>query len=365
MRPIVLLSSIFLVACGNAGATDTTDADKAESPAAAAAKAEKTQKPYAKAQIAVAESAEVPDVVIVTGTVQPFDRADVVPAISGKVIEVLVERGSVVAAGDPLVRLDTRNAALSEREARANLASLSSQKRLADETCRRSKELLDKGAITRAEYDRDMTGCAQARAAVSAASARVAQTDKAQADGLVVAPFGGTIAERWISLGEWASPQGKLFTLVDDHELRVDLSLSESAAVHAKVGTVVSMNPVAERERMIEAPITRLGVEIDPRTRALLAEVTLPKGSGLQAGMFVEGRMAVGARTLPVVPKSALVQRGSTWRIFVSIGDRLEERVVQLGPDVGDQSSVVRGLEVGESFATVVTEDAVDGAAVK
>ncbi len=354
MRLLLALSSLLLVACGNAQAEVS-----AEAKAGLAAAAEKT---YAKSRVAVAATTSVPDVVITTGSVQPFDRADVVPDISGKVIEVLVDRGSVVKVGDPLVRLDTRGAALSEREARANLSSLRSQQRLADETCRRSKELLDKGAITQSEYDRDLTACNQARSSVSAATARLGLADKALEDGLVRAPFAGTVAERWISLGEWASPQGKLFTLVDDHALRVDLTLSESAAVHARIGAQVTLIPVADRQRKIDGTITKLGVEIDPKTRALMVEVALPTDSDLRPGMFIEARLAVGDRTLPIVPKSAVTKRGSTSRLFVVIGDRLEERVVQLGPEVADRVTIVRGLEVGESFATQVDDTTTDGA---
>ena len=60
-------------------------------------------------------------------------------------------------------------AALSAREAQANLASARAQKSLAEEECKRAQALLDKGAITRSEYDRQMTACTSALQQVSAA----------------------------------------------------------------------------------------------------------------------------------------------------------------------------------------------------
>lgn len=351
---ILTLALPALAACGQA---------KADSPAAAPKAAVKT---FPKADSAVASDASVPDVISVTGTVQPFERSDLVADVSGKIIEVMVDRGSVVAAGDPLLRLDTRAAALSEREARANLGALKTQQRLADDTCRRSKDLLDKGAITATEYERDLAACTAARDNVTAAGARLGKASQAMVDGIIRAPFAGIIAERFVSLGEYASPQAKLFTLVDDHALRADLSLSEAASIHAKLGAEVALVPVADRSKLVAGTISRIGVEIDPKTRALLVEVAVPKDSILRPGMFVEGRLAVGERTLPVVPKTAIIKRGATWRLFAIVGDRLEERVLQLGPDTASgQATIVRGLVKGETYATKIAPDTLDGTKVE
>ena len=74
--------------------------------------------------------------------------------------------------GQPVVQLDVRNAALSAREAQANLESARAQKQLAEEECKRTKTLLDKGAITRSEYNRQATQCTSTLQQVSAAQAR-------------------------------------------------------------------------------------------------------------------------------------------------------------------------------------------------
>lgn len=357
-----LAASLLLVFIGAFSACSGTA--QADSPAAVVAPA----KTFPKDKVVDAVPVVVPDMIVVTGTVQPFDRSDLVPDISGKIIEVMVDRGSKVAAGDPLLRLDTRTAALSEREARANVAALKAQQRLADDTCRRSKELLDKGAITAAEYDRDLSACVQARENVSAANARLGKAGQSLADGVIRAPFAGTIAERWVSLGEWASPQGRLFTLVDDHALRADLSLSEAASIHAKLGAAVEVMPVADRSHPVNGSISRIGVEVDPKTRGLLVEVALPTSADatLRPGMFVEARIAVGERALPAVPKTALVKRGSTWRAFAVVGARLEERVVQLGPDTADgRATIVRGISAGDQLASHIDDTVSDGISVK
>lgn len=347
-----------------ASACSAAKADDAKAPTLAPAAPAPT---YERARTQRVVAATVPETLVVTGTIQPRDRAELVPDTSGKVVELLVDRGDRVKAGDPLVRLDTRSAILSEKEARANLGALRAQQRLADDTCRRSKDLLAKGAITQSEYDRDQAACVQARQQVSAAGARLDRAGQSLDDGLVRAPFAGIIAERFVSLGEWASPQNRLFTLVDDEVLRADLSLSESAALHAQLGAPVEVTAVAAPEAVVAGTISRVGVEIDPKTRGFLVEVTLPESAKgtLKAGMFVKAAMATGQRELPAVPASALVQRGSTWRVFAVVGDKLEERVVQLGPDTADgHKTIARGLSPGDTFA-VDAQTATDGLAVR
>src|SRR5688572_30434963 len=115
------------------------------------------------AETSEAIPATVPDWLTVTGKIVAHDRSDLVADASGNIVEVLVERGARVRRGAPLVRIDVRTAALGASEARANLAALQSQRRVADAECARSSSLFERGAITRAEWERDQSSCIQAK----------------------------------------------------------------------------------------------------------------------------------------------------------------------------------------------------------
>src|SRR5215813_7295619 len=106
-----------------------------------------------------------------TGMIAADQRSEVTADTQGKVVSVLVERGQRVKMGQPVVQLDVRNAALSAREAQANLEAARAQKQLAEEECKREQVLFEKGAITRSEYDRQMTQCTSTLQQVSAAQA--------------------------------------------------------------------------------------------------------------------------------------------------------------------------------------------------
>jgi membrane fusion protein (multidrug efflux system) len=310
--------------------------------------------------------ATVPDWLAVTGKIVAHDRSDLVADASGNVVEVLVERGARVRRGAPLVRIDVRTAALGASEARANLAALESQRRVADAECARSSSLFERGAITRADWERDQSSCTQAQQGVAAAQARVSLAGKSVASGVLRAPFDGVVTERWVSPGEWASPGTRLVTIVADGERRAELRLSESAASRVAVGAAVEVEPVALPGHVVVATVSRLGAEIDPSSRALVAEAALPPDARILPGMFVRARIAIAERTLPAVPRSAVIHRGDTWRIFAVVDNALEERVVQVGPEVaGGRIAIAAGLAAGERVATVAGERAADGVALR
>lgn len=295
--------------------------------------------------------AEVPEWIVTTGSLVAHDRADVVPNTAGKVLEVLVERGSHVELGDPLVRLDVRNASLDVREAKANLAGLEAARELADATCQRSSTLHAQGAVSGADVDRDQAQCRQAEQNVRAARVRAQEASKAVSDGIVRAPFAGTVTERKVSVGEWANLGATILTLVEDGPLRAELELSEAASVHVALGTKVELQAVALPERTFVGTVTRMAPDLDAASRTRVVEVELPSDDDLVAGMFVRAKVITGTRKLPVVPREALLQRGDTQRVFVIAAGVVEERIVQVGPplDAG-RVAIVRGLAAGESI---------------
>jgi membrane fusion protein (multidrug efflux system) len=261
----------------------------------------------------------------------------------------MVERGQTVAAGAPLIRLDTRNAQLGAREANANLAAARAQRQLAEDECKRAQALFDKGAITKSQYEREQTSCTAALQQVAAAEARTQMITKSITDGIVRAPFAGVISDRWISPGEWVAPGMRLVTLVDATPLRVELTVPESVVPRLALDQSVEIEAVAWPGKVFPATITRMGAEIGRATRALVAEATISADTPLVPGMFVEARLTTGSAPRTAVPETAVVMRGQTWRVVVAVDGRLQERVVQRGaaPAAG-QVSVWKGLEPGD-----------------
>jgi len=348
MRASAVLLFAALAACSKKGADQAT---KAPPP------------PPVKVDLAAAALGAAPEVLVLTGMLKADQRAEVTSDTQGKVIAVMIERGQRVKMGDPVVRLDVRSAALSAREAQANLSAARAQKNLAEEECKRAQSLLDKGAITKSEYDRQITQCTSALEQVSAAQARTEMIAKAVADGLVRAPFDGVVADRSVNAGEWVAPGRPLFTLVDDEPLKIELSVPEKAVQAIKLGQQVALTAVATDCVTYRATVSRVGAEIG-RTRSMIIEATLDKAFRgtvdsaacakvdaaaapftLVPGMFAEAEVVLGQTQRPIVPATALFQKGKQWHVYAAVDGELQDKIVQRGPSPAPgQVSILQGL---------------------
>jgi membrane fusion protein (multidrug efflux system) len=327
--------------------------------------------PPVKVATAVANEGPTPIVLTLTGQVTADQRADVTADTQGKVINVMVERGTKVKLGQPVVQLDVRSAALGANEAQANLAAAKAQKQLAEQECQRTEELLKKGAITKSEYDRQMTQCASAREQVAAASARASMMSKSVADGLVRAPFDGVVSEKNISPGEWVAPGKALFTLVKDDPLKVSLSVPEAAVDRVKEGAKVMLRKVTDVTSTGDpkfpytASVSRLAAEIG-KTRALIVEATVDNPhEGLVPGMFVEAELVLTTEPHVVVPDSAVVQRGKQYAVYTVKNGAAVENLVHLGaPPAPGQKSILDGVKKGDKIIVTGADKVTDGAKV-
>jgi RND family efflux transporter MFP subunit len=317
--------------------------------------------PPAKVPLVVAQEAPSPDVLVLTGVIAADQRSEVTADTQGKVVSVLVERGQRVKMGQAVVQLDVRNAALSSREAQANLESARAQKLLAEQECKREQVLFDKGAITRSEYDRQMTQCTSTLQQVSAAQARADMITKSVSDGLVRAPFDGQVTEKSVSPGEWVAPGRTLFTLVDDDPLRIELSVPEAGVRAIQKGQKVDLTAVAQPGKTYTASVTRIGGEIG-KSRSLIVEATLDPQTDLVPGMFAEAHVTIGQTPRPVVPAEAVVQRGKLWHAYVAVKGEVQDRIIQVGasPAPG-QVSILQGVNKGDKVVAKVTEQIIDG----
>jgi membrane fusion protein (multidrug efflux system) len=337
---------------------------KPEDANAAAATTKAPAAPPVKLPMITVAEQPVPEVLVLTGTVAADQRAQVTADTQGKVINVMVERGQRVKLGQAVVSLDVRSAALSQAEATANLNAAKVQRQNAEDECRRAKELLDKGAITKSDYDRQSTACQAALSNVAAAEARTQIMAKSVTDGVVRAPFDGLVGEKDVVPGEWVTPGKALFTLVDDDPLRINLSVPEVAVRAVTLGAPVSLITVAFPDKEFTAKITRIGVEIG-QDRALTVEATIDPGSTLLPGMFAEAHIKIGEAPHPVLPAEAVVKRGKVWHAFVDVKGELQDRIVQLGesPAAG-QVSILQGVAKGDKVVAKVTDAVIDGVKV-
>jgi membrane fusion protein (multidrug efflux system) len=227
--------------------------------------------------------------------------------------------------------------------------------------------MFEKGAISKADYDRQHTQCESTKWSVSSAEARRTITAEALHDTEIRAPFSGMVVDRAVTVGEYVRADSRIATLVDTASLRVEITVPEADIQSVKQGMQVDFRTTAGNEgKLYHGKIRYVGPSVRRQSRDAVVEAVFDNADhDLRPGMFVTARLALGAQVLPSVPATAVRAEGQLRHVFVAVGGRLEDRLVQADEAHGNEVPIVSGLKAGEMVVAELTPDVRDGARVK
>ncbi|MGJ3232834.1 MAG: efflux RND transporter periplasmic adaptor subunit [Oceanicaulis sp.] len=198
---------------------------------------------------------------VASGYVTARRQATVSAEITGRIREVLIEEGAVVAAGDVLARLDDERARLDldlfeaqAEAADARVRALVAQRGEAQVQLERAERLVGSGFATQAsvtalEAQRDSltSQLAAARGDAAAARARLASQVDFIERHVVRAPFAGVVIAKNAQVGEILSPVSAgggftrtgIATLVDMESLELEVDVNEGQIQRVTAGQQV------------------------------------------------------------------------------------------------------------------------------
>jgi membrane fusion protein, multidrug efflux system len=271
---------------------------------------------------------------LLVGEVRSQNDAVISAQAAGTLQRVVADRGSRVRAGDTLLVLDSRR----YRAAYEAAAAQAENVRL---DCEMADRLYQNGqGISESDWKKARNGLKMAEAAL--ANARIDLENC-----FVTAPQSGTVAERFVDLGELVSPGVPLIQLLQGG-LKVRCGLPENQSAGAQRG-------MTARVRVLEAGIESaarvdwVGSALDGATRTLPLELRLEDNGSLRPGMAcqVELQRAHGALSI-VIPVNVAQAAADKVFVFVEEKGRAVRRDITLGERNGDQVEVLSGLKAGE-----------------
>lgn len=315
---------------------------------------------------AKAEMRKMPRYLRVTGQLIAAQDARVASDGSGKVLEVPVERGSIVKAGDVLVKLDERTAVLSLREAEASVALAEAQIGLSRSELKRNEPLAKSRAIAEADFLKLKTDLAAKEAQLASVVARRDLAQKSVKDAVVLAPFSGTVAERMVTAGEFVGAGTPVVQLVEISMLKLAVNIPETSVGKVSVDQKVEFSVGSYPGEKFEGRLKFLGATVRESSRDLPVEAEVSNADGkLKPGLFAEARIILGEESAIAVPTRAVRVDGARRKIFVSENQQLTERLVEVGESTSDWIEIRRGVAAGEAVMLDPGAEATDGAPVK
>jgi RND family efflux transporter MFP subunit len=271
------------------------------------------------------------EAVYATGVVEPENWAKITPLVPGRLAEILVREGDAVQQGQPLARLD-------DREARARVAELEAKAAYWREQLERSKALVARGVRSRDAYEKDKSELDQVTSAIAAARQR-------RTDLTVVSPMDGVVLRRDFEPGEVVGLNDALFWIGASRPLRITADVDEEDIPRVSVGQRVLIKADAFPNRVLEAQVGRVTPKGDPVNKTFRVRMALPDDTPLLVGMTAEVNIVTNERPDALLVPAGAVVDGS---VFVVEGGKAQARPVQLGIRGRTAFEVVDGLSEGE-----------------
>ena len=184
--------------------------------------------------------------------------------------------------------------------------------------------------------------------------AKLDDTGEPITDLTVPSPVAGYITEKNALPNMYVQPDTKLYTIADLSEIWVFAQIFQNDAGKIKPGDVAEITVDAYPEQVFKGKVDYLLPQLDVATRTLSVRLVLPNPElKLRPGMYVNVSLKLPLGRRLVVPDSAVFHSGTKNLIFTYAGDgNIEPHEVELGPHVGDQFVISKGVKTGEKIVT-------------
>lgn len=330
------------------------------------------------------------------GTLMSPDQARVSSEASGIVRSVLVEIGKEVKAGDPLVRLDSKELSLALSRAESALRQTRAQLGMHGELNSGDIAPPDDqiGSVRNAMANRDDARANEERAKTLAARGLVSPVDlqtaetrlkvaeaayqsaidtargqkallqdrraaydlaaKQLSDAVVRAPISGIVSERLVQVGEYIGARTPVATIVQVDPLKLRTGVQERHAGIVQPGLAVQFRVESFGDTLFQGKIEHVSPALDQTMRTFPVEAIVENADKrLKPGFFAKGVILTKRdENVLAVPDSAVSTFAGVSSVYVIKDGKITQQNVDLGVRQGELWEVLNGLKGNETLAS-------------
>ena len=181
------------------------------------------------------------------GRVVPVAQVDVVPQVSGEILEVCFANGAEVNEGDVLYRIDRVKYEAAVKNAGAKVAECKAKASYAELSYTRHMALVERRAVSQDEADNAQSLRDSSRAALAAAEAELVAAKDDFKHCTVAAPISGRIGTNAKTKGNYVRAGGDaLVSIIQLSPIRVRFSVSNREVLDVFGGDVAARRDPAE-----------------------------------------------------------------------------------------------------------------------
>jgi multidrug efflux pump subunit AcrA (membrane-fusion protein) len=368
------------------------------------AKEEREKELEVSVQTAPAEKEDISQVVNAEAVITPLQQATVAPKITSTIKQFLVQRGSKVRKGQLLAVLENADLAAAAESSRGDYkqaeaayttaitssvpqqlqkaqldaASAKSAFDAAEKVYNSRKDLFQQGALPRRELDAAEVALVAARSQNEQAQKQLADLQRVgkeqalkSAEGLklsaegklrgteaqlsyseIKSPIDGVVTDRPLFVGDLATANQPLMTVMNISKLIAKTHIPQSEAVQLKVGNPAQLK-VPGLDDPIDGKVTLVSPALDPGSTTIEVWVEPKKTNpALRPGITVQ--VAMTAKTVPdavVVPATAAFKNpegSGDYVLLAGTDQKAHLKTVTVGIRNAEDAQIEKGINVGD-----------------
>lgn len=275
----------------------------------------------------------------ITGTLDANETVELHSEVSGLITSINFKEGTNVSKGSLLIKIN-------DRDIQAQLQEALTKQRLSATNENRSKQLLEKGAISQEEYDTSLADLQSLKAQTQLIRAQLAKT-------AIYAPFSGKIGLRSVSVGEYLTPATVIANLSSVNPLKISFSVPEKYIGQVKLNSEISFTTDGFN-KTFSGRIFAIEPGINTQTRTLQIKALVPNANDeLRPGSFARIKLALStAKDVLLIPNQAIIPvlKGKT--VYISKDGKARQVNVEAGTRTAEDIVITSGLNVGDTVLT-------------
>ena len=297
-----------------------------------------------------------------TGRLQAVNTVDVRPRVSGYVDRVAFTDGARVKKGQLLFQIDPRPFQAEVERLVAERTRSVSDLELAKANRARAERLISAHAISREEYERQVAAEASAQGGLGSIDALLQEARLNREFTEVRAPIDGHVSRAVITAGNLVTSASLMTTLVSDDPVYVYFDADEQTYLrYAKAKHEHALAPAGTSDVYIglvdedgyphPGQVDFIDNQVDPTTGTIRARAALANPDGRYTpGLFARVRLIGGEDRDSVLIEDRAVGTDLSKKFVLTLtkDNRIEYRLVELGPEINGLRVVTQGLQPNE-----------------
>ena len=281
----------------------------------------------------------IENVIKITGAIIANESVVLKSEISGKIEGIYFKEGQRVAKHDLLLTIN-------DDEIYAQLERLKYTQKLNEDIEYRMRQLLEKEAISREEYEIALTTLNTTLSDIKEREARIAKHK-------IYAPFDGIIGLRQISEGSYISPSDLVANIYNINPIKIEFSIPGKYTSLVDIGDSIKF-VVESSNRMFTGIIYAVEPRIDPRTRTLQIRAICKNDEGiLFPGQFanIDYVLDVLPNAL-MVPSESVIPELNSHKVYTFKNGLVNQEEVEIGLRTEDDVHITQGIQPGDTVIT-------------